>query len=111
MKPLGGCFWGLLGLFFGPLKGLGLVGGLWGVLEASRGPLGASPSLSWANLGPVLGPSWAVLGAFWAVLKTPLGPSWGGPGGLLGRLGAVLGASWAVLERWKLENARTFLFF
>ena len=53
---------------------------------------------SWGRLGPVLGPSWAVLchlvamkGPFWAVL----GPSWA----CLGPSWAVLGPSWAILGR------------
>ena len=77
-EPLGGCFWGLLGAFFGPLEGLGLVGGLRGVLGAS-----------WRLLFPLLGPSWACPG----VLLGCLGRLWGRLEALLGRPGAVLGAS------------------
>eukprot|EP00959_Pyramimonas_sp_CCMP1952_P303927 6360553-Pyramimonas_sp.AAC.1 len=89
--------------------GLGSVGGLWGILEASRGPLGAScfaldPLLSGPRAlvaRPVLCASWAVLRLSGAVL--------GSLGGLFGRLGAVLGASSAVLvgssKREKANNS------
>ena len=99
LRPLRDCFRSLVGPFFGPLRGLGFLGSLWEVLEASPRPLGASCSRSWAHLGPVPGRSGAVLGASWAVLGPSwpvLGPSWGalgrswrGLGGLFGRLGAL----------------------
>ena len=41
---------------------------------------------SWAHLGPVLGPSWALLGASWGHLVP-----------ILGHLGPILGSSWAIL--------------
>ena len=54
---------------------------------------------SWAHLGPISGPCWAMLGH--------VGPSWGHLGSILGRLGLVLGhlshlgrivgLSWAIL--------------
>ena len=78
--------------------------------EHSRRLPSAVWDLSWAHLGPVLGPSWAVLGASgavfrpsWAVLGLswgPLRPSWGGLGGLFGCLGA--------LEARKREEAKNF---
>ena len=99
LRPLRSCFRGLVGPFYGPLRGLGFLGCLWEVLEASPRPLGASCSRSWAHLGPVPGRSGAVLGASWAVLGPSwplLGPSWGalgrswrGLGGVFGRLGAL----------------------
>ena len=93
MRPLGGCFWGLLGPFFGPLGGVGRVGGLWGVLGASRGPPGSLPGASWGLLFPLWGRSWACPGALLGRLGRPLGP----PGALLSRFGAVLEACWAGL--------------
>eukprot|EP00959_Pyramimonas_sp_CCMP1952_P126487 2645428-Pyramimonas_sp.AAC.1 len=60
----------------------GSCGASWGLLEASleeRVDIGVRAP----RLGPLLGPSWAVLGAYWAVLA----PFW-----------AVLGASWETLE-------------
>eukprot|EP00959_Pyramimonas_sp_CCMP1952_P463647 9485301-Pyramimonas_sp.AAC.1 len=71
-------------LLWGPLKGLGCVGGLWGVPESSRKTLAASCFCIWAHLGPVLGWPGAVQGAFSAIL----GPSW-----------PVLRPFWGPLER------------
>ena len=63
------------------------MGGLGGVLKASKGCLGGSRRCLGVVSSTVLGESWAVLGASWG----RLGASWG-------RLGGVLGASWGVLE-------------
>eukprot|EP00959_Pyramimonas_sp_CCMP1952_P194061 4058132-Pyramimonas_sp.AAC.1 len=52
LEALLGCFEASSELFGGPLRGLGSVGGLWGVLESSRRSLAASCSRSWAHLGP-----------------------------------------------------------
>ena len=113
LRPLGSRF----GASFGPLGASWVpLGASWGPLGASWRPLGAEGSdfrfvfPSWASLGAVLGPSWAVLRASWAVLAPswailgrswgPLGPSWRGLGCLLGRLG--------VSGRRKGENATNF---
>ena len=85
LKPLGGRFgasWGLSGAFWG------LVGASLGPRGALFGPLGALSgrkarflnfwSPSWASLGAVLGPFWAILWASWAILGPSsghLGPS------------------------------------
>ena len=79
-----GLFLGALGVFFGPLGGLGPVGCLWGVLGASRGPIFPLLGISWGNLGALLGRFGRLLGRLQA---------------LLGRPGAVLGASCASFKR------------
>ena len=50
---------------------------------------------SWAQLGPILGPSWGHLGPSWALLG-PLGASWGHPGVCWGHLGTIFGPLWSV---------------
>ena len=65
--------------------------------------LGPFWDTSWATLGPLLGPSWAILGPSRAILAPScchfgpscnhLGPSFGRLGPLLGHLGVILGPS------------------
>ena len=77
-----------LSIVFGPI-----LTPSWGLLVPSWAHLGAILGPSWAILGPlgaILGPSWTILGC--------LGASWDHLGSSWGHLGAILGPSWGHLS-------------
>ena len=76
----------------------------WAHLGLILGPSWAILGSSWAILGPfwaILGSSWAILGLSWAILGPSwviLGPSWA----ILGPSWAILGSSWAILGPYRV---------
>ena len=84
-------FWGGLGATlgepWGPLGGLGVLGGSLGILGGSLGVPGGSLGSPWGSLG---GP-WGVLGGPWGTLGGPWDPPsvFRGPVGATGGMGGV----------------------